>query len=886
MKKDLKFLALSSLVLITAFSVCNNSLVKGIVENTLDAYDNFGVSVKALQIGHSDKVDVSRTFVQYGNEGARQFIRFATAVSGPVSKITYTRTVEGLGTSEKEVTTVYKGIQAGNSVYYYDGTSTVTTQSELTDNYYWACYTIEFATDTYKSSDVTAFITVEGEDSNTTVSESKTSSFDTLLNAEAVQYIYTLDQLKRFRDNVNSGMTYKGKTIKLMADIDMNNENWTPIGLTGDSVGFQGIFDGNNKTIYNLKVVKTEAAYQSAGLFGCINGATVKNFNIENAYVSSTTTGPISSCGTSVVAGSANGASTIDNVDVKNAEVYSNRYASVVSGYFKGSITNCDVVDARIVVTPDNYTGSYDNGDKAGGIVGYINADNAVISNNTIENFYVKGYRDLGGIVGAGHASNLLNNTATNGYVISDQTENNYGDITPNNKPILGRNLGSTTLDGSNTYTNVLLEEEKEITTESIKASIESAIKNGETEVVVDAQGSDLGQFEAAITSSLVPEGTTVTIKNAKITGKNKNNSVNGTIIFENCEFSNGTGAYSIHFGEGTGSVIFNNCILNGWNTFAYTLEKVTFNHCKLLGNSKYGLIRTFCDSEFNDCQIDVNDVDSTDLYTDGIEITYGATMRVNNCTNLNGELIDICHTSDGGVMYIDGVCYVSEFSSLKNALKTDKTIWINSMIQLEDNLGVSDVKFFATNETSGIDFNSYIIGGGNTISYENLYLKTRTPTEGSSDIPAGSFYGGIDYGTHTIANYTNCTIEGVFTTYSDTINAVNCEFKSYVEGGEEFYNVFGYAGGTINLTDCTFYYRDRALKIYSEGPADFELNLINPTFVATEDYILNKALINIDTTYLTTCVVNIENINIDEKLASLKVCSYSDASKVTVNVK
>ena len=78
--------------------------------------------------------------------------------------------------------------------------------------------------------------------------------------------------------------------------------------------------------------------------------------------------------------------------------------------------------------------------------------------------------------------------------------------------------------------------------------------------------------------------------------------------------------------------------------------------------------------------------------------------------------------------------------------------------------------------------------------------------------------------------------------------------------------------------------YRDRALKVYSEGAGDFELNINDCSFVATEDYSVNKALINIDATYLTSCVVNINNITVDEKLAAVKLYSCNNLKKVTIN--
>ena len=182
MKKSLKLAIIGVIALTAGVSLSNNSYTAGIVEDTKDAYDNIGVNVKKASIGTNTKVDVSRTYVQYGSEGTRSFIRFATAISGPVKSIKYVRTVAGLGTKEKEVTTVYKGIQAAGGVYYYDGSQVVTTSNELTDKYYWACYTIEFTSDTYKAADITAYIVVESEEEGAEVIEStpRTESYENL----------------------------------------------------------------------------------------------------------------------------------------------------------------------------------------------------------------------------------------------------------------------------------------------------------------------------------------------------------------------------------------------------------------------------------------------------------------------------------------------------------------------------------------------------------------------------------------------------------------------------------------------------------------------------------------------------------------------------------
>lgn len=80
-------------------------------------------------------------------------------------------------------------------------------------------------------------------------------------------YIANDTDLKAFRNKVNDGDAFAGKTIELTANIDLKNEEWTPIGTNEHP--FSGIFDGDNKTISNLTITST-GSYN--GLFGKVVG--------------------------------------------------------------------------------------------------------------------------------------------------------------------------------------------------------------------------------------------------------------------------------------------------------------------------------------------------------------------------------------------------------------------------------------------------------------------------------------------------------------------------------------------------------------------------------------------------------------------------------------
>lgn len=85
--------------------------------------------------------------------------------------------------------------------------------------------------------------------------------------------IRTVDDLIAFRNKVNQGATFEGRTITLMNDIDLSSVcgeeigNWTPIGNANENetLCFNGTFDGNGKTISGIYInMQTERQ----GLFG------------------------------------------------------------------------------------------------------------------------------------------------------------------------------------------------------------------------------------------------------------------------------------------------------------------------------------------------------------------------------------------------------------------------------------------------------------------------------------------------------------------------------------------------------------------------------------------------------------------------------------------
>lgn len=103
---------------------------------------------------------------------------------------------------------------------------------------------------------------------------------------DAPYQISTGKELVYLAQLVNDGTNFSGKTIKLTADIDLNNQAWTPIGNENGvdaELVFSGTFDGDGYTVSGLNVPDT----YFPGLFGQIS----TNAKVQNLIVKGSVTG-------------------------------------------------------------------------------------------------------------------------------------------------------------------------------------------------------------------------------------------------------------------------------------------------------------------------------------------------------------------------------------------------------------------------------------------------------------------------------------------------------------------------------------------------------------------------------------------------------------------
>ena len=93
--------------------------------------------------------------------------------------------------------------------------------------------------------------------------------------------------LAALAQSVNDSKDYSDYTIKLTKNIDLNGNEWTPIGVK-DGNKFKGVFDGQNRKVLNLKI---ENGPDYAAFFGAIENATVKNLTVEGSVKGSNVAG-------------------------------------------------------------------------------------------------------------------------------------------------------------------------------------------------------------------------------------------------------------------------------------------------------------------------------------------------------------------------------------------------------------------------------------------------------------------------------------------------------------------------------------------------------------------------------------------------------------------
>ncbi|MFS1517189.1 hypothetical protein V1503_12100 [Bacillus sp. SCS-151] len=237
--------------------------------------------------------------------------------------------------------------------------------------------------------------------------------------------IETIEHLKNMKYEL-------GAHYKLMNDIDLTDEEWTPIGT--NSAAFTGTLDGNGYKIHNLVIDQSSTDY--IGLFGYTSDVTVTNLELSDiqltgrnnvgsliGYTIGTTiienvklTGSSSVNGASNVGGLVgNGSGTLTTENVKLTENSTVHGANNVGGLF-GS-TNTGTLNKSYAL--GTVTAS---GNAVGGLIG---SNIRMYVNESYSTSNVSGEDYVGGLIGQ-IPNQSYNIDITNNYALGDVSGTRY----------------------------------------------------------------------------------------------------------------------------------------------------------------------------------------------------------------------------------------------------------------------------------------------------------------------------------------------------------------------------------------------------------------------------------------------------------------------------
>lgn len=661
-------------------------------------------------------------------------------------------------------------------------------------------------------------VPVPGEDGN--------GSSNTYTVSSAAELVWLQQQVNK------EGNTFEGKTVKLTADIDLQGAEWTPID------GFKGTFDG------------------SKGTKAADDNYTISNFTVN-----------VNKCGG--LFGSIVG--SIKNVNIENATVVSNHFAGALVGYAYGRIENCHANNVTVTTVPELINGKYDNGDKAGAIVGYIcGSPMSYLVNCSATNATVTAYRDLGAVAGCiAGTMTVEGNTAKDCKIVVDQIiDGEYaGSKTENANPVVGRNQSknvtaaefeeinkaaesvdntvTTTPDEDTTLADLVATAGAvvEVPAGEYTFPAADAFKEGVTlkcaEGTVFEGSANLNINGATVEGATFsnPAGNAVggtingTFKDCVFDGSNglRNCYAGETTVFENCVFTGDL--YGVHFDGGEDKeIIFKDCIFSGFNAFAAKIKLVTFDGCtfKSNGRSGYNGANLWGSTKMINTEFTFDGSASNEwLDCIGSDKSYefvGCT--INGGSALNPDYI--WSRTTGTKIVFDGVEYtyaegdyylssteaiVTNTKALAAALKTDI-----SNINLIS--GEYEIDFYSIDSRDELKIKG---SEGTKVAFNNLQVRAsqfNTLTIENCEIMRmpNKSWGHLVFGASKNAN-------GVYTISNCTFNGV---------GTQGIYINETVSGATYNINNCTFngdFGGEGAVTIQNNDGVQHTVNVTGCTF-------------------------------------------------------
>ena len=686
---------------------------------------------------------------------------------------------------------------------------------------------------------------------------------------ENTYLITTPAELAWVAEQVNSKTEYfAGKTIKLMNDIDLSGSYWTPVGNVNDypTVTFKGTFDGQNHIISNLTASDDAAGYAAAGLFGSILG-------------------------------------TVKNVTLKDVNIRSTHYAGAVVGYssMNGAIIeNCHVDGGTITSVPEFKGTSYDNGDKAGGIIGYYVVDDKV-SNCTAKNLTITAYRDFGGIVGCGPESGMTDCLVENITLVQDNTNGYETEAITTIGALGGRNVENENKPYDGEYASAVTK--KVVGNISNAAQLASALTSDASEISVtlvedidlpiaslgqQTGGSgeyklggentesiliDLNDHTLNLTTSYMSklgaknDEAVFTIQNGTMTSSTTGGTWNiYDLTFANCNYKIEDVVFekSIALTNDSRTVTMNNVTINEHNGDYYAMwisavgQNITIDSLTLTSTGRGIKI----DEEY------VNNPAKVTLDISNSKFTTASKAAImvdsKEGAEINVENVDIANVAADPVFTVWIDEDAKDFAN--NVIVTGAKVRIEGsneqiVATSNDELAAADI---ANNATIYLTKGKYVIpaaakgktvtfiGTGNPEDVEVAVTKVGTGYENCDYGLDGSnaTFEGITITTNSSTyigyarcngTYKNCIINGTYTLYGESIFE-NCVFN--VKG--DVYNIWTWGAEEIKFTGCTFNSDGKALLLYREDGGTVNLTVTDCTFNDSGELDSKKAAIEI----------------------------------------
>ncbi len=201
--------------------------------------------------------------------------------------------------------------------------------------------------------------------------------------------ISNIKTLEAFRDYINDSSSGYGEYFLLTKDIDLSPEYgeekpwWSIAAEYYTSYGFRGTFEGAGNTISGLYLEASDGQDITGGLFGWVEGGTIRNLNVSGTVINPNMAGGIAGCNEKGLLENCTFTGTISDGDVTSREttcggIVSENLGTVIHCTFDGSVSG----DYSGGIVGSNESGSILDctnygtvrGEIAGGILGSSNS--------------------------------------------------------------------------------------------------------------------------------------------------------------------------------------------------------------------------------------------------------------------------------------------------------------------------------------------------------------------------------------------------------------------------------------------------------------------------------------------------------------------------------